>query len=89
MEALMEVTVNKIIPHEELPMEVHVRFRDAAAAPHPYADVVVFVEKYDHPLSEMRSIAIRKALDFLSQITSAAASGRRGKKGGKKRGGGK
>ena len=69
----MKTTVNKIVPHEDLGMEVHVNFRDEAQHPHTAADVIVYVEKLNHPLSEVKSLAIEKALDFLSQIVSSAA----------------
>lgn len=69
----MKTTVNKIVPHEERGMEVHVNFLDEAQHPHTAADVIVFVEKLNHPLSEVKSLAIQKALDFLSQIVSSAA----------------
>ncbi|HKZ77033.1 MAG TPA: hypothetical protein VJ124_01830 [Pyrinomonadaceae bacterium] len=64
----METTVNKIVPHEDMEMEVHIRFLDESHRPHPEANVIVFIEKQDHSLSEVRSLAIHKALDFLSQI---------------------
>ena len=72
-EMLMKITVNKIVPHEELGMEVHVNFRDEAQHPHQSAEVIVFVEKLNHPLSEVKSQAIEKARDFLSQMVSSAA----------------
>ena len=72
----METTVNKIVPHEDMEMEVHVNFRDEAHHPHYSANVIVFVEKQDHPLSEVKSLAIQKALDFLLQITSSATKAR-------------
>ena len=58
-------------------MEVHVNFRDEAQHPHTAADVIVFVEKLNHPLSEVKSLAIQKALDFLSQVVSSAAKAHR------------
>lgn len=57
----METTVNRIIPHEDRAMEVHVSFRDKGNHAHPSADVIVFVEKQDHPLSEVKRVAIQKA----------------------------
>ncbi|MGH9970470.1 MAG: hypothetical protein ACREBG_22140 [Pyrinomonadaceae bacterium] len=72
----METTVNKIVPHEDMEMEVHVSFRDEAHRPHSSADVLVFIERRDHPLSEVKSLAIQQALDFLSQILSSAAKAR-------------
>ena len=73
----MKTTVNKIVPHEDMEMEVHVNFRDEAQHPHTAADVIVFVEKLNHPLSEVKSLAIQKALDFLSQVVSSAAKAHR------------
>ncbi len=64
----MKTTVNKIVPHEDMAMEVHVEFRDDSHRTAPVATVVVFIEKQDHPLSHVRSLAIEKALDFLVQI---------------------
>ena len=61
----MKTTVNKIVPHEDMEMEVHVNFRDEAQHPHTAADVIVFVEKLNHPLSEVKSLAIQKALVLL------------------------
>ena len=64
----MKTTVNKIVPHEDKPMEVHVEFRDEHDATAPMVNVVVFIEKEDHPLSQVRSLAIDKAFEFLAQI---------------------
>lgn len=69
----METTVNKIVPHEDMEMEVHIHFLDESRRPHPEANVIVFIEKQDHPLSEVRSLAIQKALNFLSQIIHSEA----------------
>ena len=69
----METTVNKIVPHEDMEMEVHIRFLDESHQPHSEANVIVFIEKRDHPLSEVRSLAIQKALNFLSQIIHSEA----------------
>jgi hypothetical protein len=69
----METTVNKIVPHEEMEMEVHVHFLDESHRPHPEATVIVFIEKQDHPLSEVKSLAIKEALNFLSQIIDSEA----------------
>ncbi|MGH9883344.1 MAG: hypothetical protein ACRD6N_18055 [Pyrinomonadaceae bacterium] len=69
----MEITVNKIVPHEDMEMEVHVHFLDESHRPYPEANVVVFIEKQDHPLSEVKSLAIQKALNFLSQIIDSEA----------------
>ncbi len=71
----METIVNKIVPHD-MEMEVHVSFRDEAHRPHSSADVIVFIERRDHPLSEVKSLAIQQALNFLSQILSSAAKAR-------------
>ena len=68
----METTVNKIVPHEELEMEVHVHFLDESHRLQPSATVIVFIEKQDH-LSEVKSLAIKKALNFLSQIIDSEA----------------
>jgi hypothetical protein len=64
----MKTTVNKIVPHEDMEMEVHIHFLDESHRPHSEANVIVFIEKLDHPLSEVKSLAIQKALNFLSQI---------------------
>jgi hypothetical protein len=40
--------------------------------------VIVFIEKQDHPLSEVKSLAIKKALSFLSQIIDSEARGAHG-----------
>jgi hypothetical protein len=69
----METTVNKIVPHEDMEMEVHIHFLDESHRPHTEANVIVFIEKQDHPLSEVRGLAIQKALNFLSQIIHAEA----------------
>ena len=64
----MKITVNKIVPHEDKPVEVHVEFRDDHDTTAPVVNVVVFIEKQDHPLSQVRSLAIDKAFDFIAQI---------------------
>ena len=69
----MNITVNKIIPHEDRAMEVHVEFRDDNDAMAPVVNVVVFIEKQDHPLSEVRSLAIDKAFEFLAQLGRSEA----------------
>jgi hypothetical protein len=69
----METTVNKIVPHEDREMEVHIHFLDESQCPQPEANVIVFIEKQDHPLSQVRSLAIQKALNFLSQIIHSEA----------------
>lgn len=69
----MKTTVNKIVPHEDRAMEVHVEFRDDHDTTAPVVNVVVFIEKQDHPLSQIRSLAIDKALEFLAQIRSSEA----------------
>ena len=69
----METTVNKIVPHEEMEMEVHVHFLDESHRLQPSATVIVFIEKHDHPLSAVKSFAIKKALNFLSQIIDSEA----------------
>lgn len=71
----MVTTVDKIVPHEETEMEVHVNFRDETHRPPSEAKVIVFIEKGDHPLSEVKSLAIQKAVDFLSQIIHTEAKG--------------
>ena len=67
----MKTTVNKIVPHDEMPMEVHVEFRDDSNSTAPVVSVVVYIDKQDHPLSEIRSLAIKKALEFLRHITES------------------
>jgi hypothetical protein len=42
-------------------------------APTLKPNVIVFIEKQDHSLSEVRGLAIQKALNFLSQIIHAEA----------------
>jgi len=69
----MKITVNKIIPHEDRAMEVHVEFRDDNDTTAPVVNVVVFIEKQDHPLSQIRSLAIDKAFEFLAQIGRSEA----------------
>ena len=69
----MRTTVNKIVPHEDRPMEVHVEFRDDHDTTAPVVNVVVFIEKQDLPLSRVRSLAIDKAFEFLAQIRSSEA----------------
>ncbi len=63
----MKTTVNKIVPHEDKPLEVHVEFRDHDTTA-PVVNVVVFIEKQDHPLSQVRSLAIDKAFEAIAQI---------------------
>ena len=69
----MKTTVNKIVPHEDRAMEVHVEFRDDHDTTATVVNVVVFIEKQDHPLSQVRSLAIDKALEFLAQIIRSEA----------------
>ena len=69
----MKTTVNKIVPHEDKPLEVHVEFRDDHDTTAPVVNVVVFIEKQDHPLSQVRSLAIDKAFEFIVQITRSEA----------------
>ena len=69
----MRTTVNKIVPHEDRPMEVHVEFRDDHDTMAPVVNVVVFIEKQDLPLSRVRSLAIDKAFEFLAQIRRSEA----------------
>ena len=69
----MKTTVNKIVPHEDRAMEVHVEFRDEHDTTAPVVNVVVFIEKQDHPLSQIRSLAIDKAFEFLAQIRESEA----------------
>ena len=69
----MKITVNKIVPHEDKPLEVHVEFRDDHDTTAPVVNVVVFIEKQDHPLSEVRRLAIDKALEFIAQIRQSEA----------------
>ena len=72
----MKTTVNGIVPHEDLGLEVHVNFRDEAQHPHTAADVIVYVEKLNHPLPAVKGLALEKALDFLPRIISPAAKAR-------------
>jgi hypothetical protein len=67
----MRTTVNKIVPHEDKPLEVHVEFRDDHDTTAPVVNVVVFIEKQDHPLSEVRRLAIDKAFEFIAQIKTS------------------
>jgi len=60
----METTVNKIVPHEDIEMEVHIHFLDESHRPHPEANVIVFIEKQDYPLSEVRVLRSRKRSTF-------------------------
>lgn len=69
----MRTTVNKIVPHEDRPMEVHVEFRNDHDTTTPVVNVVVFIEKQDLPLSRVRSLAIDKAFEFLAQIRRSEA----------------
>ena len=69
----MKITVNKIVPHEDKPVEVHVEFRDDHDPTAPVVNVVVFIEKQDHPLSQVRSLAIDKALEAIAQIRRSEA----------------
>ena len=69
----MRITVNKIIPHEDRAMEVHVEFRDDNDTMAPVVNVVVFIEKQDQPLSQVRSLAIDKAFEFLAQVGRSEA----------------
>jgi hypothetical protein len=71
----MKTTVNKIVPHEDRAMEVHVEFRDDDDTTAPVVNVVVFIEKQDHPLSQVRSLAIDKALEFLAKIRGSELNG--------------
>jgi hypothetical protein len=73
----MKTTVNKIVPHEDQAMEVHVEFRDDKDTTAPLVNVVVFIEKLDHPLSQVRSLAIDKAYEFLAQISGSEAKAHR------------
>lgn len=69
----MRMTVNKIIPHEDRAMEVNVEFRDDNDTTAPVVNVVVFIEKQDQPLSQVRSLAIDKAFEFLAQVGRSEA----------------
>ena len=69
----MKTTVNKIVPHEDRPMEVHVEFRDDHDTTASVVNVVVFIDKQDLPLSRVRSLAIDKAFEFLAQIRRSEA----------------
>ena len=69
----MKTTVNKIVPHEEMEMEVHVHFFDESPPLQASATVIVFIEKQDHSLSEVKCLAIKKAFTFLSQIIDSQA----------------
>jgi hypothetical protein len=73
----MRTTVNKIVPHEDKPLEVHVEFRDDHDTTAPVVNVVVFIEKQDHPLSQVRRLAIDKAFEFIAQIRQAEAKAHR------------
>lgn len=72
-EDTMKTTVNKIVPHENRAMEVHVEFRDDRDTTAPVVNVVVFIEKQDHPLSQIRSLPIDTAFEFLAQIQRSEA----------------
>jgi hypothetical protein len=39
----------------------------------PVVNVVVFIEKQDHPLSQVRRLAIDKAFEFIAQIRRSEA----------------
>lgn len=67
----MKTTVNNIVPHEDSAMEVHVQFRDDSCRTAPVANVIVFIDRQDHPLSALRSQAIKEALAFFPQITKS------------------
>jgi hypothetical protein len=69
----MKTTVNKIVPHEDKPLEVHVEFRDDHDTTAPLVNVVVFIEKQDHPLSQVRSLAIDKAFEAIARIRRSEA----------------
>ncbi len=55
------------------PLEVHVEFRDDHDTTAPVVNVVVFIEKQDHPLSQVRRLAIDKGFEFIAQIRQAEA----------------
>ena len=40
----METTVNKIVPHEDMEMEVHIHFLDESHRPHLEANVIVLLK---------------------------------------------
>ena len=69
----MKTTVNKIVPHEDKPLEVHVEFRDDHDTTAPVVNVVVFIEKQDHPHSQVTSLAIDKAYEFIAWIRRSEA----------------
>jgi hypothetical protein len=69
----MKTTVNKIVPQDDGSVEVHVEFRDDSHRTAPVVNVVVYIDKQDHSLSEVRSLAIKKALEFLSHVTQSEA----------------
>ncbi|MBI5872726.1 MAG: hypothetical protein HZB36_01085 [Candidatus Omnitrophica bacterium] len=68
----MQITVSKIFPNSGDSdfncLEANVSFYDETTDPHFSADVVVFLEKKDLPLSQIEALAIQKARDFLSHI---------------------
>jgi hypothetical protein len=68
----MEISVDKILPHEDKEINVTVGFFDESTSPHNSASVTVFIEQKDYTLSELKVEAVRKAKEFLSQAIDAS-----------------
>ncbi len=73
----MEITVRTIRPcdyshNPDFPMmEAVVVFYDEKAEYHQSAEVLLFIEKKDYPLSQLKEVAIQKARDFLKLALSS------------------
>ena len=66
----MQISVRNIIPNDNIDfnfIEVHVSFCDDADSPYCNADITVFIEKTNLTLSDLKSQAIDRARQFLSQ----------------------
>ena len=64
----MEIEVYRIIPNEDMPIEVRIMISDEVNSPHNCADLTIFVERKDYTLSEIKRVALEKAREFLSQV---------------------
>ena len=50
----MEITVHKILPHDDMEIDVTINFFDETKSPHNSARVTVFIERKDYSLSELK-----------------------------------
>lgn len=64
----MEISVARVLPNDDMEIEVTVTFFDETKSPHFSARVTVFIEQKNYDLAELKTVAITKAKEFLSSI---------------------